>query len=465
MLFTTFLRRTLPLRSATSQGAIKKKINFWTGSVPNPNKARFRLWAPQLLDTGAAVIKKADLHALSKRALLAPRAVTTELRRLLLSWNQGPIESVRDTEHFIIPAFEEGRGVDMYRYTDKAIPVAVDRPQDERDLATLLRPQVASTYAVIIGHSRCGKSMLLRKVIRSLDGPKGAVYCNVPDVTKNFITDLREILGFKSLGAHSVKTWMAGGRDMHPHKIHQQANPYALWMEMRGPLLDAAREYRTKHGRAAVLVIDSADLLAREQPEVLSAMQDFAKTCAEQGVLRFIFVSSNGAALSLMQSRFTWSKHAELFEIGHLSDQQAENLLMQRGIPRKVAKVVVQQITGGWLHSLYEFLQIYNPSEPIENVLYDMDKRMSNAMQHLNFLAETAVFQEMASRPTMRMHQLNEYLHQTQIDNLIYHNILCVHPRGFYTFRSRHVAAFFERRFDEIKRETNAFVNFLVSCY
>lgn len=450
------------VRSSTSQFALKQKLKISTNIPQFTNRSRLRLWAPNLFDSGIATAKRYDISKLSLSSVLVQSASSILATILSSDWLSRPSEDPSEREHFIIPAFEEGRGVDIYRYADRAIRVDVERPQEERGLAALLCPREVSTYAVVLGHVQCGKSTLVRKVIRSIEGPKGLVYCNVPVKTNNFIDCLRDVLGFNLAEMLPFERRSAKQFRQNRMTIDQQA----LWLDVRNHLFAAGKAYRAKHGRPIVLVVDSADLLAREQPQLLIAMQDFAKTCAEKGLLRIVFMSSDGSVVSLMQTRLSWPHFVELFEVGDISDRQAENLLMQEGIPRMVAKVAVEHITGGCFRSLQEFLQIYNPEEPVESLIRDLDMKMSRAMQHLNLLVQPDLFHDLLSRPAMhRHHQMHKLLQIAQIETLLEHNIIVLNPRGFYTFGSRQVAAFFRRQLASLRHETKSFINFLVACY
>lgn len=239
-----------------------------------------------------------------------------------------------------------------------------------------------------------------------------------------------------------------------------------MWTAMRAPLLEAAKEYLEKHGRAMVLVIDAADRLVREQRDLLARLQDCAKTCAQRGLMRFVFVSSDGAARSFLQSRSAWTGHGELFEVGHLSSQQAEHLLMQRGVPRQAAATAVRHVTGGHFPTLESFLRMYNPKDSdVHAIVHEMDQKVAETMRRLNLLVHSEVFKAMASHPSRRAHRLENYLSESLLASLLVHNIISVHPRGFYTFSSRHVATFFERQLTNMRKETTSLVNFLVACY
>ena len=56
----------------------------------------------------------------------------------------------------------------------------------------------------------------------------------------------------------------------------------------------AAIKYKKRHGKAPVLVVDSANRLAEYRPELLDTLQDAAKVASDSGTFRVIFISSKG---------------------------------------------------------------------------------------------------------------------------------------------------------------------------
>jgi hypothetical protein len=367
-----------------------------------------------------------------------------------------------ETEHHMIAAFESGRGVECYRAID-TIPSAVHRRELEKDLISLLRPSLhaeldsskgdALRCAVIVGEQGTGKSTAVRKFIRSIPGPKGVVYCNVPGNTQTFSTKLRRLLGYEKHSTHN--------------SLLREEDPEGLWMALRGPLLEAAKGYKKKHSRAMVLVIDSADRLARHQPNLLTKLQEFASTCSATGSLRVVFMSSDGAALAHIRAGLPPPRRLELFEVGHLSEGEAEVLLMDHGVPREVATVVVHTITGGSFSAIKEFLSRYDPSEPdsVSSLVLHLERRVLSSVRAMNIQIDSEFFKLLVARPTICSTKATKLLMEDQINNLVRHNIITLHPRGFYRFHARYVGLFFKTQMINIQNETSAFVNFIINFY
>ena len=63
----------------------------------------------------------------------------------------------------------------------------------------------------------------------------------------------------------------------------------------------AAKEYKQKHKKPPVLIIDNINYLAQKAPEILEVLQEHAKQCADNRSLVVIFVISEGQALQQMK--------------------------------------------------------------------------------------------------------------------------------------------------------------------
>lgn len=89
---------------------------------------------------------------------------------------------------------------------------------------------------------------------------------------------------------------------------------------------------RNKHDRPATLVIDDVQKLAREKPEFLLQLQEFAKKAADSGHLRVVFVSSDFTVLTLLQQKSDWSRCDDPLEVGEsdISEAAAVEHLLAR---------------------------------------------------------------------------------------------------------------------------------------
>lgn len=203
------------------------------------------------------------------------------------------------------------------------------------DIQSLLRPAATRKYGVIIGETGTGKSTLVRQAARTVaaGSASGVVCVDVCDVPK-FATDLATVLG---VSAETVSLEVAARRRvMHTTKeessFDPSVEPLATWLRISTPLKEAARLFFLEHHRPMTLVIDGVDALAREQPAFLESLQDFAKTAADSGTLRVVFVSSDKAAVERMKPRSSWSRARKPLEVGDVPDADAVAYLVKRGV-------------------------------------------------------------------------------------------------------------------------------------
>lgn len=66
-------------------------------------------------------------------------------------------------------------------------------------------------------------------------------------------------------------------------------------------LVDAASYYMKRYGHPMVLVFDQVDNIAKQDPDFLWKLQNFAKLCADNGALKIVFISSEDFTLNQMR--------------------------------------------------------------------------------------------------------------------------------------------------------------------
>jgi hypothetical protein len=73
----------------------------------------------------------------------------------------------------------------------------------------------------------------------------------------------------------------------------------------------AAAEFKAKHRRHAMLVIENINVLADEAPWLLKDLQGLAKEVADERVYKIVFVTSDGTAPGQLrcESRYLASNH------------------------------------------------------------------------------------------------------------------------------------------------------------
>ena len=173
------------------------------------------------------------------------------------------------------------RPLDLYLWAD-TVRASVPRPGLSARIAAFLRPADSAAllfYGVMYGSEGNGKSTAVRNAVRSLPSPKGVVYYSAEACGGHFSSSLAVAVGFTE--------------NAHPGDV-------------LAALKEGAHEFRVKHGWPAVLVIDGADCIAREDADFFHALQLVAKECATMGSLRIVFVVSEGRTLRTLAESSAW---------------------------------------------------------------------------------------------------------------------------------------------------------------
>lgn len=229
-------------------------------------------------------------------------------------------------------AFETGAmgGVGTWNNDSSA---TVARPELDGVLGTLLRPRAIRQYAVVIGEHGTGKSTAMRKAARSTgpDGISGVVYFHMGTEVSEFVGGLVAVLGYTT----ATVDVQAGASRAISRTTKEEALP--MWADIKKALSAAASAFMAKHGRPATLVLDNVDVIAKNDPAFLIDLQRFAKTMADAGNLRVVFVSSDGSAPTLMMAQSEWSRAEHPTEVGDIDDEAACAYLKRTGISADVA--------------------------------------------------------------------------------------------------------------------------------
>ena len=327
----------------------------------------------------------------------------------------------------------------------RKLAVPVDRPDLELELLAKLQRSDFVHYVIIVGERGTGKSTVIRRSLSSLPIPKGTIYLSCPEIANQFSIQLAKRTSFaKPIDfRRGYKRWVERTTKVDP-RDELEATFLTLWPHVT----EAAAKFKAKHGRPAILVIDDADHLARQYPDLLRKFQDYVKDCVDAKTLRVVFISSDGSTLSLMEARSSWSRAAYPFEVGEISDDKAVEYLVGNGVDKEAAERVVAEMTGGHLAALDSFVTSFG-KKPFHQMLAEKDKLLRMKMQVVGLPLSRAVFRVLirdgkvfTSRPVaLRMTLAHD-------DSLLAANILAVHANSTYTFHDRHVQSWFRRQHD-----------------
>jgi len=350
-----------------------------------------------------------------------------------------PLERAEDR---VLRAFEEGRGL-----TGHGEPaVRVDRSDLERVLKHKLRDSELRKYILIVGERGTGKSTAVTRSLSDSQTPNGAVYILCPVAVTKFSTNLAKLIDCiepTDVG-RGIQRRIEGTTKQEESASTNE--PQATFSTLEDHLVAAAVKFKAKHKRPAILVIDGADRLARKDPAFLTFLQEFAKDVADAGILRVVFVSSDGSTLPLMMASSAWSRAEDAFEVGEISDEDAEDYLVRRRVCKEDAKLAVANLTGGLFVALERYLGKYN-EVAFKDMLKKEDEELLNKVTAADVSSSHALFRELLrdrNVPISRTRQLG--MPRTTVDRLLAENVLSLHPNSTYTFHDRHAASWFRRQ-------------------
>ena len=360
--------------------------------------------------------------------------------------------------------FEAGgvKGWDKSYSNDALATVA--RPDVEVNILSIVRPAVVDKYAVIVGPSGSGKSTSVRKVVHALiaegTGARagaGIIYFSAGERLTTFSKSLSKTVGYRTPidFFDRIRRYATGETKEQAAAPPPRDEPGATWEPVSDFLKKAAILHKEKHGKAPTLVLDAMDLVAKEDKKFFAQVQDFAKACADGGILRVVFIFSDGDALPLLLSSSAASRcdTDQVFEVGDISDADAVNFVVSRyGKGEKQARELVETITGG----RFTLLQNYGKStKQLEDIRAELDNKTGNDLLRLNVSPTHPLFKALVSKP-VKTKLAHEILPEAKVAALLRLNILAVHPDGSYTFNNNHVEAYVEKELAEERRAEEA---------
>jgi hypothetical protein len=77
-----------------------------------------------------------------------------------------------------------------------------------------------------------------------------------------------------------------------------------MWVRALKAFKHAAKAYKIKHGRPAVIIYDNVSRLAYKDPEILNTLQDDAKDNADSRTYIAVFISSEGFVPRRMECKY-----------------------------------------------------------------------------------------------------------------------------------------------------------------
>ncbi len=294
-----------------------------------------------------------------------------------------------------------------------------------------------------------GKSTAVRKAVMGLEKPKGVVYFLSPTLLSGFSSALADTLGYRRpvAWADCVVRLFTGETKEQAGVPPTTSEPHATWQALEPCIVKSAELYTSKHGVPPVLVLDGMDLVAKEDPAFFVKMQDFAKKSADTGTLSVMFVFSDGRALPLLQLSSAITRAGVIYEVGDISDEEAENWLFKEYAVKKTdAAALVHHIAGG----RFPLLTMCGMSKKsLDAISEELDTKTEEDLQQAGVSPDALLFRSLLSLKRIKRNKAHELLPKTQVQELLSLNILLAHPDRTYTFHDRHVERFMARRFQQ----------------
>jgi hypothetical protein len=226
-------------------------------------------------------------------------------------------------------------------------------------------------FRVLIGENGCGKSTAVKEEAKKLEF-KGIIYICAPGEAD--VNDFVLLLGKKFKMFHLTNPYMRRAVEWHP------LSPIWLYLPGYGQheilpsilryIRAVAETYRKDNeGIVPVLVIDQVNNFCATEKgrSYLRRLQAEAKEWADNGIMRVIFISSEGEALSEMSKSSNMSR-ADISELRDISDEQAiefvqirqHNLYQEN---KDFVEEIVRDYVGGRMKGLVKLAQCDSKEE------------------------------------------------------------------------------------------------------
>lgn len=323
--------------------------------------------------------------------------------------------------------FSRGGKFDWHdEFADVDSRATVARDDVLEQLQHVLRPTgPVSKYATIVGVPGTGKSVAIRKAIRSIGYPAGVEYTSAPIVASHYPQTLAD--AFRDFEPLVRFPWRRGPVDS-----------VSEWHALERLLLQACRDFRDKHKCTAVLVVDAAERIVEQDPLLFSRMQEFAKECAQTNTLRFVFVFSGGTPPPLFKQSSAASHALPPVEVGDIPDAAAISYLMSAyGKDEETAKAIVANI-GGRFTLLQELGESQMPLDEWRDTRF---VQVNTIIVRLGLNMKQVIFRYLLdARRGLRTDRAVALLESGKLEALLKHNIIAEHSDSTYSFHDRFIA-------------------------
>ncbi|KAK9807080.1 hypothetical protein WJX73_001750 [Symbiochloris irregularis] len=243
--------------------------------------------------------------------------------------------------------------------------VYVHRPEEESAVARIIRPAKDSPgsamFFYIVGSSGCGKSTCVQWVCNQ--ERSGCIYVTAHRKSNDFAGRLQDALLMLDNLPNPVRLiYDVALRIGHESAVEDAAS--SKLVACCQALKEAAEGYRRKCGRPAVLIIDSAELLAG-QP-ALEELLEASRGWADQGLVRLVLVTSEDSFVKRLLDNTRCSVSGS-HEVEDLNSGQALAFLQRRGLDGKACHELVNH-AGGRCIELVAAVESLHNGQSMEDV-------------------------------------------------------------------------------------------------
>ena len=234
--------------------------------------------------------------------------------------------------------------------------------------------------------------------------------------------------------------------------LPSRVDPVQVWDEMRNKLKEVAFRYCQKHGQPAILVIDGANIIVKQNQPFFSVLQGFAKASTDSGDLRVVFVSSDGTAVDFLQSRSAISRAEAPLVIPGIPNDQAVKYLMDKGLKSNQAKSAVHEVTGGSFVKMNDYVCEVNKGQTHEEIVRSEQELIQFELKDLGLDVKLKLFEQLVKQGALPGSVVHDLLVEGKVPEkaseviscLVDKNIISRVGKSDYQFNNQAVRFFFE---------------------
>jgi len=203
------------------------------------------------------------------------------------------------------------------------------------------------TFGLIVGPTGTGKTALVTKLCSML--PEGVLFFEVRE-PKAFATGLAKSLSMK-IAPSNIFDLFLGYFSSDYFMYYRLSEDQEVALDSIFEVLErAASKFKSAYGKMPTLFVDSADMLAKHEKGLFIHLVAHAKRMANAGILRVVFVSSEGSILPIVQKLSGISRCSKIFEITDVSDEAAVNYLTKNGLSRELSNKLIEFVGGRFVY-------------------------------------------------------------------------------------------------------------------